>query len=190
MYVMHARNIVRGLPYTQNRYVFQPESTTEIGAKFVSFRIPTAARAILCRIRAQYHVIQVAEFGFPCAFVVASLSVCPENAAAVYSLLLIVALGFSTLFLANFDGFGSDAPYQLVSFLVLLLLLHIYDRRLNETHPWKWDCWLVSVLRGYLIRHSAGAPAAAAGTELLRRRRLTNISCRDRNGVHPADAAE
>ena len=32
MYVMHARNIVKGLPYTQTGYVFQPESTTEVGA--------------------------------------------------------------------------------------------------------------------------------------------------------------
>src|SRR5208283_2771929 len=32
MYVTHARNIVKGLPYTQSGYVFQPESTTEVGA--------------------------------------------------------------------------------------------------------------------------------------------------------------
>ena len=32
MYVMHARNIVKGLPYAQTGYVFQPGSTTETGA--------------------------------------------------------------------------------------------------------------------------------------------------------------
>ena len=49
----------------------------------------------------------------------------------------MIALGFSTLFLANFDAIGSDAPYEFLSLLVLLFLLRIYDKQLQlETSPW------------------------------------------------------
>ena len=86
-----------------------------------------------------------------------------------------MALGLSTLFFANFDTIGSDAPYQLVSYLVLILLLRIYDRRLNETNPWKWGLLAgLSIAGAYLIRPFGLAfLLAAAGTELWRKRRLT-----------------
>jgi hypothetical protein len=58
---------------------------------------------------------------------------------------------------------------------VLLLLLHIYDRRLNETNPWKWGLLAGFGIAGaYLIRPFGLAfLLAVAGTELLRKRRLT-----------------
>ena len=177
MYVMHARNIVRGLPYTQTGYLFQPESTTEIGAN----SYPSGYPLLLVPFYAVFGLNITLFKLLNLASLVLSLwpvyLYARRTLPPVYSLLLIVALGFSTLFLANFDGFGSDAPYQLVSFLVLLLLLHIYDRRLNETHPWKWGLLAGFGIAGaYLIRpFGLALLLAAAGTELLRRRRLTTF---------------
>jgi hypothetical protein len=88
-----------------------------------------------------------------------------------------MALGLSSLYLAFYNAIGSDAPYQLASFLALLLLLRIYDRRLNETSPWKWGLAAgLCTAAAYLIRPIGLAlPLAVAGTELWRKRRVTTF---------------
>src|ERR1035438_5594443 len=177
MYVMHARNIVKGLPYTQTGYVFQPESTTEIGANSYPSGYPLLIAPLYAVFGLNIKLFKLLNV----AFLVLSLwpvyLYARRTLSQVYSLLLIVALGYSLLFVSIFDGFGSDAPYQLVSFLVLLLLLRIYDWRLNETNPWKWGLLAgFSIAGAYLIRPFGLAfLVAAAGTELLRRRRLTTF---------------
>jgi len=177
MYVMHARNIVSGLPYAQTGYVFQPESTTEVGANSYPSGYPLLIAPFYAAFGLNiglFKLLNVALLVFSLwpVYLYARRTLPPA-----YSLLLIVALGFSTLFLAIFDGFGSDTPYQLVSFLVLLLLLRIYDRRLNETHPWKWGLLAgLSIAAAYLIRPLGLAfLLAAAGAELLRKRRPTTF---------------
>ena len=175
MYVMHARNIVKGLPYAQTGYVFQPESTTEAGANSYPSGYPLLLAPLYAVFGLNIRLFKLVNV----AFLVLSLWpvywYARRTLPQVYSLLLIVALGFSTLFLSNFDGFGSDAPHQFVSFLVLLLLLRIYDRRLHETSPWKWGLLAgFSIAVAYLIRPFGLAfLLAAAGTELLRKRRPT-----------------
>jgi hypothetical protein len=177
MYAMHARNIVKGLPYTQTDYVFQPESTTEVGANSYPSGYPLLLAPFYAVVGLDIRLFKLLNV----AFLVLSLwpvyLYARRTLPPVYSLLLIFALGFSTLFLANFDGFGSDAPYQLVSFLVLLLLLRIYDRRLDETNPWKWGLLAgFSIAGAYLIRPFGLAfLLAVAVAELLRKRRLTTF---------------
>ena len=175
MYVMPARNIVKGLPYTQTGYVFQPESTTEVGANSYPSGYPLLLAPFYAVAGLDIRLFKLLNVAF------LALSLWPVYLYARrtlppgYSLLTIVALGFSALFLTNFDVIGSDAPYQLVSFLVLLLLLRIYDRRLNETSPWKWGFLAgLGIAGAYLIRPVGLAfLLAVAGTEILRKRRLT-----------------
>jgi hypothetical protein len=175
MYVMHARNIVKGLPYAHTGYVFQPESTTEVGANAYPSGLPLLLAPFYAVFGLNITLFKLLNV----AFLVLSLwpvyLYARRSLPPLSSLLLIVALGFSMLFLVNFDGIGSDAPYQLVSFLVLLLLLRIYDLRLNETGPWKWGLLAgFSMAAAYLIRPLGIAfLLAAAGTELLRKRRIT-----------------
>jgi hypothetical protein len=177
MYVMHARNIVKGLPYTQTGYVFQPESTTELGANSYPSGYPLLLAPFYAVVGLDIRLFKLLNV----AFLVLSLwpvyLYARRTLPQVYSLLLIVALGFSAMFLGSLDVLGSDAPYQLVSFLVLLLLLRIYDQRLNETNPWKWGLLAgFSIAGAYLIRPFGLAfLLAAAGTELLRKRRLTTF---------------
>ncbi|MGB9458227.1 MAG: glycosyltransferase family 39 protein [Bryobacteraceae bacterium] len=173
MYVTHARNIVKGLPYAQTGYVFQPESTTEVGAKSYPSGYPFLLAPFYAVFGLNIRLFKLLNL----AFLVLSLwpiyLYARRTLPPVHSLLLIVAFGFSALFLADFDAFGSDAPYQLASFLVLLLLLRICDRRLNETNPWKWGLLAgFSIAGAYLIRPIGLAfLLAAAGAELLRKRR-------------------
>jgi 4-amino-4-deoxy-L-arabinose transferase-like glycosyltransferase len=177
MYVMHARNIVKGLPYTQTGYVFQPESTTELGANSYPSGYPLLLAPLYAVFGPNIWLFKMLNV----AFLVLSLwpvyLFARRTLSRVYCLILIVVLGFSTLFLANFDVIGSDAPYQLVSFLVLLLLLHIYDLRLNETNPWMWGLLTgLGIAGAYRIRPVGLAfLLAAAGVELSRKRRPTRF---------------
>jgi len=177
MYVMHARNIVKGLPYTHTGYVFQPESTTEVGANSYPSGYPLllAPFYAACGLNIQlFKLLNV-------AFLVLSLwpvyCYARRDLPQVHSLLLIVALGLSALFFAIFDTIGSDALYQLVSFLVLLLLLRISDRQLQEAGPWKWGLLAgMGAAAAYLVRPFGLALfLAAAGSEWMRRRRITRF---------------
>jgi hypothetical protein len=177
MYVMHARNIVRGFPYTQTGYVFQPESTTEVGANSYPSGFPLLLAPLYAIFGLDIKLFKLLN----AALLVLSLwpvyLYARRTLPPIYSLLLTAALAFSTLFLGNFDVIGSDAPYQLVSFLVLLLLLRVYDKGLHESNPWKWGLLAgFSIAGAYLIRPVGLAfLLATAGIELLRKRRFTTF---------------
>jgi hypothetical protein len=177
MYVMHARNIVQGLPYTETGYVFQPESTTEVGAN----SYPSGFPLLLAPFYALFGLNLALFKLLNAAFLVLSLwpiyLYARRTLTPACSLILIVALGFSTLYLANFDGIGSDAPYQLVSFLVLLVLLRIRDQGLDDTSPWRWGLLAgFGMAAAYLIRPFGLAfLLAAAGAEVWRKRRITKF---------------
>ena len=175
LYVTHAHNIVHGLPYARSGYVYQAESTTEVGANAYPSGYPLLLAPFYAAAGLNIRLFKLLNL----AFLVLSLwpvyLYARRTLPPVYSLVLIVALGFSTLFYANFDGLGSDAPYQLVSYFVLLLLLHIYGQRLNETDPWKWGLLAgLGIAAAYLIRPFGLAfLLSVAGVELLQRRRPT-----------------
>ncbi len=177
MYVVHARNIVNGLPYAQTGYVFQPESTTEVGPSSYPSGYPLLLAPLFVAFGLNIVLFKLLNVTFLVLSLWPVYLYARRTLPPVYSLLLIVALGFSTLFLTNFDEIGSDAPYQLVSFLVLLLILRIYDRHLDETNPWKWGLLAgFSIAGAYLIRPvGLSFLLACAGTELLRKRRLTTF---------------
>jgi len=177
MYVMHARNIVKGLPYTQTGYVFQPESTTEVGANSYPSGYPLLLAPFYAAFGPDLKLFKL----LTAAMLVLSLwpiyLFARRTLPPVYGLLLVITLGLSGEYLGSFDGPGSDAPYQLASYLVLLLLLKIYDRHLGETNPWKWGTVAgLSMAGAYLIRPVGLALVlATGGLELLRSRRITRF---------------
>ncbi|MGO9010843.1 MAG: hypothetical protein ACLQPN_12145 [Bryobacteraceae bacterium] len=175
MYVTHARNIVKGLPYARTGYVFQPESTTEVGASSYPSGYPLLLAPVYAVFGLDIRLFKLLNVTFLVLSLWPVYLYARRTLPPVYSLVLIVAFGFSTMFLESYDAFGSDAPYQFVSFLVLLLLLRIYDRRLNETNPWKWGLLAGFSIAGvYLIRPIGLAfLLAVAGAELVRKRRPT-----------------
>jgi len=175
MYVMHARNIVTGHPYAQTGYVFQPEVGAEIGATAYPAGFPLMLAPFYAVEGLNIKVFKLLNAGFLVLSLWAAYLFARRTLSALGSLVLIVALGFSWLFMAHFNSIGSDAPYELVSLLVLLLLLRIYDQRLNETSPWKWGLWAgMSIVAAYLIRPFGLAfLVAVAFLEILQKRRIT-----------------
>ena len=175
MYVMHARNIVTGHPYAETRYVFQPESTTEVGANAYPSGVPLilapiyAAKGIDLKLFKTLNVCFLVLSLWP-AYLYARRSLSPLS-----SLVIIVSLGLSTLFFSNFDAIGSDSPYEFIGFWVLLFLLRIYDKRLSETSPILFGLLAGLVMAAaYLLRPLGVAfLIAVAGTEILKKRRIT-----------------
>jgi len=175
MYVMHARNIASGKPYAETGYVFQPESTTEVGANAYPSGYPLMIAPLYAAEGLNIKLFKMLNAGFLVLSLWPAYLFARKTLSQVCSLVLIVALGFSWLFMANFNVIGSDAPYELVSLLVLLLLLRIYERGLNETNPWTWGLWAgLSMAGAYLVRPFGIAfLVAIAGMEVLRKRRIS-----------------
>jgi hypothetical protein len=175
MYVMHARNLVSGRPYNQTGYVFQPESTTEVGATAYPSGYPLILAPFYAAEGLNIRLFKLLNAGFLVLSLWPAYLFARRTLAPFSSLILIVALGFSWLFFLNFDVIGSDAPFELVSLLVLLLLLRIYDQKLNETNPWMWGlCAGLSMAGAYLIRPFGLAfLVAIAGMEILYKQRIT-----------------
>jgi hypothetical protein len=175
MYVMHARNIVTGHPYAETGYVFQPESTTEVGANAYPSGVPLilapfyAVRGVDLKLFKTLNVSFLVLSLWP-AYLYARRTLSP-----VSSLVIIVSLGLSTLFFSNFDAIGSDSPYQFIAFWVLLFLLRIYDKGLNETKPIVFGVLAGLVMAAaYLLRPFGVAfLVAIAATEILKKRRIT-----------------
>ena len=169
MYVMHARNIVTGHPYAETGYVFQPESTTEVGANAYPSGVPLilapfyAVRGVDLKLFKTLNVSFLVLSLWP-AYLYARRTLSP-----VSSLVIIVSLGLSTLFFSNFDAIGSDSPYQFIAFWVLLFLLRIYDKGLNETKPIVFGVLAGLVMAAaYLLRPFGVAfLVAIAATEIL-----------------------
>jgi hypothetical protein len=175
MYVMHSRNIVKGLPYTQTGYVYQPESTTEVGANSYPSGYPLILAPLYAAVGLNLKLFKLLNAAFLVLSLWPAYIYSRRTLSPLCSLLLIVALGLSTFVVTGFDAIGSDAPYQLVSLFVLLLLLWIYDKHLAETNPWLWGLLAgFAIAVSYLIRPFGLAfLLAVAAAELLRRHRIT-----------------
>ena len=175
MYVMHARNIVTHHPYTETGYVIQPESTTEVGGDAYPSGFPLILAPFYAAEGFDVHLFKVLNACFLALSLWPAYLFAKRTLSAVSALLIAISLGFSTLFMANFDGIGSDAPYEFISLFVLLFLLRIYDKKLNEQQPWLWGVLAgFSMAAAYLIRPFGVAfLIAVAGVEILGKRRIS-----------------
>jgi hypothetical protein len=175
MYVTHAHNIVKGRPYTETKYVFQPESTTEVGSN----AYPSGLPLLLAPIYA-VEGLNIKHYKYlNCLFLALSLwpayMLARQTLSGIASLLLIIVLGFSWIYLASFDLIGSDAPYAFISLWVLILLLRIYRLGLDETNPWTWGLWSgLTIAVAYIFRPiGLSFLLAVGGFELLRKRKIS-----------------
>ena len=175
MYVMHARNIATGHPYTDTGYIFQPESATEVGANAYPSGFPLILTPFYAVEGFDLHLFKLLNVALLVLSLWPAYLYARRTLSQISSLILIAAFGFSWLFFTNFDGVGSDAPYELVSLWVLLFLLRIYDRQWNETKPWLWGlCAGLAIAGAYLIRPFGIAfLLAIAGVDIWHKRKIT-----------------
>ena len=152
MYVMHTHNILTGRPYADTGYVFQPEA---------AFMGPQSYPSGYPLMLAPVYAV----FGFHIrAFKVLSdlalvLSLwplyvlCRRVLPLPYAICIIVATGFGYEYIGIQNTVNSDAPYQLLSFLGLVLMQWIYDRGKDAGRQWRWGAVAGIVLSvAYLTR--------------------------------------
>ncbi len=175
MYLMHTRNIIEGQPYASTGYIYQPESTTEVGANSYPSGLPLLLLPLYAAVGLNiaafklFNAVFLALSLWP-AYLIAKRTLHPRMA-----LLSIAVLGFSSLYLLSYNSIGSDAPYQLVSLLVILLLLHVRSNDLDDTRPWRWGALVgLGIAIAYLIRpFGLALLLGVGGAEVLRRRKIT-----------------
>jgi len=178
MYVMHARNLVTGVPYTATGYIYQPESTTEIGANAYPSGLPLMLAPIYATRGYDLNLFKLLNSAFLALSLWPIYLLARRSLSQLSSLVIILALGFSFLYLTNYNLIQSDAPYQLASMSVLVFLLRIYDKRRNETNPWLWGFLAaLAITAAYLIRpFGLALLIGVCSFEILRNRRITAFS--------------
>lgn len=177
MYVMHARNIVTHHPYAETGYIFQPESTTEVGAMAYPSGLPLITAPLYAMEGFNLRYIKLLNSFFLVAALWPAFLLARRTLSPVSSLVLLITLGLSWSFFNNFDSFGSDSLYLFVSLWVLLFLLHIYDRQFDISNPWLWGlCAGMAMAGAYLVRPVGLAfLLAVGGTDLLRKRKISTF---------------
>ena len=177
MYVMHARNIATGHSYANTLYVYQPET-----AMYGASTYPSGYSLLLAPI---YAVFGLNILAFKIATNLAlSLSLWPiyllnrRYLGLAQSLLLTTALGFSAAYLSLQDKLGSDALYQLLSFVALVVVIRVFDSGQDASSPWRAGALTGLLLAAVEITRPVGLSLALAvlAYDALNRRRPTRFA--------------
>lgn len=173
MYVMHARNILHGRPYTETGYIVQPETMFE-GANSYPSGYPL--------ILVPFYAI----FGFDVrVFKIVSDAALALSLWPIYilsrrflspltALVMVAATAFGWEYVLVQNGINSDGPYQFLSFAAIVFVLWIYDRGKDVSRGVVWGVLVgLALAAAYLTRPiGIGLLLAAAGADLIRRRRI------------------
>lgn len=176
MYVMHARNILNGRPYSETGYVQQPEipymGSNSYPSGYPLLLLPVYAVAGF-NVRAFKILSDLAlALSLLPIFFYARRYLSPLSA-----LLVVLALGFGAQYVGGHDNIASDGPFQAVSYAAILLLLWIYDGSKDVSGGWRWGVPAGAMIAlGYLIRPVGMALLVAVVLyDLLRRRRVSSF---------------
>jgi hypothetical protein len=177
MYAMHARNIATGHPYADTLYVYQPET-----AMYGASTYPSGYALLLTPI---YAVFGLNVLAFKIVTNLAlSLSLWPiyllnrRYLGLAQSLLLTTAFGFSAAYLSLQDKLGSDALYQLLSFVAIVLVIRTFDSGEDIRSPWRAGAFAGLLLAAVEITRPVGLSLALAvlACDALNRRRPTRFA--------------
>jgi hypothetical protein len=175
MYVMHARNILHGIPYSDTGYIVQPETTLEGPNSYPSglpLMLVPAYAALGLNIRA---------FKIVCDGALA-LSLWPiylfsrRFLPAASALLAALATAFGSLYINTHNVINSDSPYQLLSFAAIVFVLWVCDGgRDISPRGWLWGVPAgLALATAYLTRPIGIAIVLAVLiAQLIRRRRIS-----------------
>jgi hypothetical protein len=177
MYVMHARNLLRGAPYGATLYVYQPEAAMYGAASY-----PSGYSLLLAPVYAAFG-LNFRAFKIVTDLVLA-LSLLPiywytrRHLGAPAGWLFTIVLGLSFPFTALQDQLGSDGLYLLLSFSAMVTLLGIYDKRKDERSPWLWGSLAGLLAAAAAITRPVGFAlvVAVVAREVLRHKRLTRFA--------------
>ena len=175
MYVMHARNILHGLPYSDTGYIVQPETTYEGANSY-----PSGLPLMLVPVYAAFG-FSVRAFKIVCDATLA-LSLWPiylfsrRFLAARSALLVALATAFGFLYVNVHNVINSESPYQLLSFASIVFVLWVYGRGKDiSRQSWLWGLLVgLALAAAYLTRPiGAAIVLAVVIADLIRRRRIS-----------------
>jgi hypothetical protein len=177
MYVMHARNIATGHSYADTFYVYQPET-----AMYGASTYPSGYSLLLAPVYAIFGM-NVLVFKIVTDLAL-SFSLWPiylfncRYLSLVQSLLLTTAFGFSAAYLTLQDKLGSDALYQLLSFVALVFVIRVFDSGQDASSPWRAGALAGLLLAVVEITRPVGLSLALAvlAYDALNRRRPTRFA--------------
>jgi hypothetical protein len=172
MYVMHARNLLSGRPYTDTGYIAQPETAFE-GAESYPSGYPLMLTPFYAAFGFNIRVFKlVSDFALALSLWPVYLF-CRRSLPRPHSLLIVLATGFGFEYMGMQNTVNSDGPYQLFSFLSVVFLLWIYDRDKDASSGgWLWGALAgVAIAAAYLTRPVGLALLLAAVFVCVYRRR-------------------
>ena len=175
MYVMHARNLVTGHAYADTGYVTQPETIRQQGASTYPSGYPLLLAPFYAAFGLNIHVFKLLNDVFLVLSFWPVFLLARRTLSIPACFLIITILAFSEPCLALYNTFGSDAPYQLLSFVVLLFLQRIYDHHWCDKFPVKWGIISGLLIAAVYLMRPVGLVVllSVAALELVRKRRPT-----------------
>lgn len=173
MYIHHALNIVEGQPYGDTGYIYNPDDPV-LGPREYPPLAPLLMAPVIAAFGVDIHALKVEMLLFIVGAIVIFYFVIRRQFTAPYVLVTFVAVALTPYMWMFKETVGSDAPFLLVSYAVLLLTLIIGDR-----HDAGLATWPLAVLLGVLIYIAYGmrtigialVPLAFV-TDLLRDRKV------------------
>src|ERR1035438_5903579 len=175
MYVMHARNILHGLPYSDTGYIVQPETTYEGANSY-----PSGLPLMLVPAYAAFG-FSIRAFKIVCDATLA-LSLWPiylfsrRFLAARSALLVALATAFGFLYVNVHNVINSESPYQLLSFASIVFVLWVYGRGKDiSRQSWLWGLLVGLALAAAYLTRPIGAAIVLAVliADPIRRRRIS-----------------
>jgi len=175
MYVMHARNILHGRPYTETGYIVQPETLFE-GANSYPSGLPLMLVPVYAAVG-----FSVRAFKIFCDSALA-LSLwpiylfCRRLLSARSSMLIVLATSFSWLYVSTRNTINSESPYQFLSFACIPFILWVYQRGKDKSpQGWLWGLSAGLALAACYVTRPIGLAIvlAVVVADIVRRRRVS-----------------
>jgi|SRR5579872_1813591 len=177
MYVMHARNILHGRPYTETGYVVQPETLFEGANSY-----PSGYPLMLVPFYAAFGLnIRVFKIVTEAAL---ALSLWPiyifsrRFLSPLSALVIVVATAFGWEYVLVQNIISSDGPFQFLSFASIVFVLWIFDRGKDRDRGWLWGLLAGLLLASAYLTRPIGIALVLAVliADVIRRRKISGFA--------------
>jgi hypothetical protein len=134
LYLIHARNIVRGHPYSESLFVINPRTASESPQSYPPL-YPVLLAPLYRAFGVDIQVFKLLNVVFFALALIAFFLLTRSRMGFSRSSLLLVAVGFLPLYWETKDMLLPDIPFMALSLWALLFGETLYRRGWNRTHP-------------------------------------------------------
>ena len=134
LYLMHARNIVLGRPYSHTLFVFNPHAAAESPITYPPL-YPLLLAPLLRVYGLDIQSFKLLNVGFFAVMLLALFFLARRSLGFARALLLLAVVGFLPLYWETKDMLLPDVPYTAFTACALAALAETYARGLNRIRP-------------------------------------------------------